>query len=352
MKKNSLILKNVTDIRNMISSGEYKYPKLDCNEEVLRLHPGDELQEQIEKSYSTFGIEDTIIICKSNKRAYLYNQQVRHKILWKEERISNGDYLMVVRNNYTWLDEESKAGFIANKTAILTASGHPNPRQEANRMWTDMIIKGIEQDQFPEQSIEYLLYQDKFVAEQHKGTGKLSSYYDIQPKNANRIAQAFIERNAKNNRDSELKRIQDLEKRLLDGQKVPQDILTTFTNEDLRTKAEQLLAAGEVREFDRPEFLVEQELFKKVSADRANLINPKKFSNDPQWRDQTSANIYDQAGDFFKKKYQERFDISGDRGDALEKAREATLAALNNGQFDNVISEIIEDLNSLSNLSN
>ena len=245
--------------------------------------------------------------------------------------------------NYKISSVYSKAGFIANKTAILTASGHPNPRQEANRMWTDMIIKGIEQDQFPEQSIEYLLYQDKFVAEQHKGTGKLSSYYDIQPKNANRIAQAFIERNAKNNRDSELKRIQDLEKRLLDGQKVPQDILTTFTNEDLRTKAEQLLAAGEVREFDRPEFLVEQELFKKVSADRANLINPKKFSNDPQWRDQTSANIYDQAGDFFKKKYQERFDISGDRGDALEKAREATLAALNNGQFDNVISEIIED---------
>ena len=63
-------------------------------------------------------IDDTIIICKSNKRAYLYNQQIRHKILWKEERISNGDYLMVVRNNYTWLDEDSKAGFIANGDTV------------------------------------------------------------------------------------------------------------------------------------------------------------------------------------------------------------------------------------------
>jgi len=236
-----------------------------------------------------------------------------------------------------------KSGFIQNKIEILKATGDPNPAQTANKMWTDMIVQGIGQDQFTEQDIEYLLYQDKFVAAQHKGTNKLSSYYDIQPKNANRIAQAFIDRNTENNRDSELKRIQDLEKRLLDGQEVPQDILTTFTNEDLRTKAEQLLAAGEVREFDRPEFAVEQELFKKFSADRANLINPKKFSNDPQWRDQTSDNIYKQAGDFFKKKYQERFDISGDRPDALEKAREATLAALNNGQFDNVISEVIED---------
>ncbi|MBT6815732.1 MAG: ATP-binding domain-containing protein, partial [Flavobacteriales bacterium] len=56
--------------------------------------------------------------CKSNKRAYLYNQQIRHKILWKEERISNGDYLMVVRNNYSWLDEDSKAGFIANGDTV------------------------------------------------------------------------------------------------------------------------------------------------------------------------------------------------------------------------------------------
>ena len=114
----SFILKNATDLRNMISEGIYKYPKVECNNEVKRLKGGDELQEEIERSYDRYGIEDTIVICKSNKRAYLYNQQIRHKILWKEERISNGDYLMVVRNNYTWLDEDSKAGFIANGDTV------------------------------------------------------------------------------------------------------------------------------------------------------------------------------------------------------------------------------------------
>ena len=118
-KSSSLILENATQIRKMISDGINEYPQIRCNKEVIRLNMGDELQEIIESSYNNYGIEDTIIICKSNKRAYLYNQQIRHKILWKEERISNGDYLMVVRNNYTWLNNDSKAGFIANGDIII-----------------------------------------------------------------------------------------------------------------------------------------------------------------------------------------------------------------------------------------
>ena len=49
--------------------------------------------------------------CRSNKRANLYNQQIRAKIKWQEKRFQ-GDMLMVVRNNYHWLDDNSKAGFI------------------------------------------------------------------------------------------------------------------------------------------------------------------------------------------------------------------------------------------------
>ena len=54
------------------------------------------------------------MICRSNKRANLYSQQIRAKIRWQEDEVSVGDYLMVVRNNYFWLPEGSKAGFIAN----------------------------------------------------------------------------------------------------------------------------------------------------------------------------------------------------------------------------------------------
>lgn len=238
-----------------------------------------------------------------------------------------------------------KSGFIANKTAILQAEGHPNPIREANKMWADMIIKNIEQ--FDEQDIEYLLHHDKFEAKQHAGTGKLSSYSEIQPANANRIANAFIEQNQKNNLASEQKRLDDIKLRLNNGQEVPRDVLTTFSNEELRQQAEELLEAGEKSEFSRPEFSVKSELFYSLSDNRAKelakiLGKPEKYG-DYTWRTTTTKDIYDQAGDYFKKEYQKRFEVSGDRNDALEIAQQKTIAAMNNAEFDNVQSDIIED---------
>ena len=238
-----------------------------------------------------------------------------------------------------------KSGFIQNKIEILKATGDPNPAKTANKMWADMIIKNI--DQFDEQDIEYLLYHDKFEAAQHKGTGKLSSYYDIQPANANKIAQAFIENNANNNRASEEKRLDDIKVRLNNGQEVPRDVLSTFSNEDLRQQVEELLETGEKSEFSRPEFSVKSELFYSLSDGRAKELaairgKPEKYG-DYTWRTTTTKGIYDQAGDYFKKQYQERFELTGDRADALEKAQEATIAAMKNGEFDDVLSDIIED---------
>ena len=238
-----------------------------------------------------------------------------------------------------------KSGFIQNRIEILKATGDPNPAKTANDEWAKMITDNI--DQFDEQDIEYLLYQDKFVAAQHKGTNKKSSYYDIQPKNANIIAQAFIENNAKNNRASEEKRLDDLKKRLLDGQEVPRDILTTFSNEDLRTQAEEALAAGEVSEFNRPEFKLVSGLFEGLSLERAKTIaglnGDPKLIQDDAWRLTTSKSVYDQAGDYFKKRYQYYYNQSGDRDSALQKAQKDTTDAMGNGDFDNVLSDIIED---------
>ncbi len=239
----------------------------------------------------------------------------------------------------------SKSGFIANKTAILTASGHPNPRQEANKMWTDMIIKNI--DQFNEQDIEYLLYHDKFVAEQHKGTGKLSSYFDIQPKNANRIANAFIEQNQKDSRDSEIKRRDDIFNRLNDGQEVPRDVLTTFINEDIRTEVEQALDKGEVSEFSKPEFSTMSDLFWQEADARAQEKaredgDPGKYG-DNQWTRVTTKDIYDAAGESFKKQYLKRAESSGDRDDAMAYAKRETLQAIKDGEFDSPESPILSD---------
>jgi len=113
-KKDSLILENATKIREQIADNDYSYPKLLTNKEVVRINSGEDLQESLENAYDNEGINNTVILCRSNKRANQYNQQVRAKIRWQENKISEGDKLMVVRNNYYWIDDKSNAGFIAN----------------------------------------------------------------------------------------------------------------------------------------------------------------------------------------------------------------------------------------------
>jgi len=113
-KKDSLILENATRIRKKISVNDYSHPKFLTNSEVVKINTGEDLQEALECAYSNEGINNTTILCRSNKRANQYNQQVRIKIRWQENKISTGDKLMIVRNNYFWLDENSNAGFIAN----------------------------------------------------------------------------------------------------------------------------------------------------------------------------------------------------------------------------------------------
>ena len=113
-KENSEILKNATALRNKISKEDFSFPKLKTNAEVVRLNSGEDLQDALENTYNNDGINNTTVLCRSNKRANLYNQQIRAKIRWQEDEISAGDMLMVVRNNYYWIDDSSKAGFIAN----------------------------------------------------------------------------------------------------------------------------------------------------------------------------------------------------------------------------------------------
>jgi len=110
------ILSNATVLREQLNSGYFDSFQFDIEgfSDVIRLLDGHEIMDAIGDSYSNFGQEDTAIVVRSNKRANLYNQQVRSRILFKEEELSAGDFLMVVKNNYFWLDNTSEAGFIAN----------------------------------------------------------------------------------------------------------------------------------------------------------------------------------------------------------------------------------------------
>ena len=76
--------------------------------------PGEEVIETLEASWREVGAEETLIITRSNKMTNLYNGGVRARILWKEEDLSNGDRLMVTKNNYFWTQEYKDLEFLAN----------------------------------------------------------------------------------------------------------------------------------------------------------------------------------------------------------------------------------------------
>ncbi|OFY46104.1 MAG: ATP-dependent endonuclease [Bacteroidetes bacterium GWF2_49_14] len=75
---------------------------------------GDDLLEELERSYGTAGLEETMVVCRSNKLANRYNQGIRNMILKYEEEIRLGDLIMVVKNNYYWLKDSPEIDFIAN----------------------------------------------------------------------------------------------------------------------------------------------------------------------------------------------------------------------------------------------
>lgn len=110
------ILFNATSLREQLASefvDEFRFDTRDFND-IVRLVDGYEIQDAINQAYSQVGKEETAIIVRSNKRANLYNQQIRGRILFLENELATGDYLMVVKNNYFWLETSSEAGFIAN----------------------------------------------------------------------------------------------------------------------------------------------------------------------------------------------------------------------------------------------
>ena len=114
------ILYNATNLRQQLQSEFFEDFKFELHhyKDIVRLIDGNEIQEAIDSSYSDNGKEQTAIIVRSNKRANLYNQNIRERILFLDNEISVGDYMMVVKNNYFWLKPNSEAGFIANGDII------------------------------------------------------------------------------------------------------------------------------------------------------------------------------------------------------------------------------------------
>lgn len=109
------ILTNATLLREkaLVEKPEVPFFNLAGFKDIKRLD-GSEFEDALNFCYDRFGAENTVIITRSNKRANLFNNEVRSRILFRETELSAGDFLMITKNNYFWLPISSKAGFIAN----------------------------------------------------------------------------------------------------------------------------------------------------------------------------------------------------------------------------------------------
>lgn len=105
------ILYNATMIRQMITHDDItQLPKIRfVGYPDIKPMPGSELIEALADSYHHVGLDDTIVVTRSNKRANIFNQGIRNMVLDREEELSQGDILMIVKNNYYWMEEERKS---------------------------------------------------------------------------------------------------------------------------------------------------------------------------------------------------------------------------------------------------
>jgi exodeoxyribonuclease-5 len=115
-RENSSILTNATFIRDK-SIFAAPFFRIINNKETFRI-TGSDLQDYLETSYNEVGMDQTILVTLSNKRANQWNQEIRGRILLREGIMERCDILMVVKNNYFWLDPQSEIGFIANGELI------------------------------------------------------------------------------------------------------------------------------------------------------------------------------------------------------------------------------------------
>ena len=111
------ILANATSLRSQIADmaddDELTLPLFTVSDDVVNL-AGSDLMETLYAEYGANRLENVVVVTRSNKRANLFNQGVRNSVLYREQEVNAGDYLMVVKNNYYWLDNDSDIGFIAN----------------------------------------------------------------------------------------------------------------------------------------------------------------------------------------------------------------------------------------------
>ena len=131
------ILYNATVIRQMITHDEAtELPRIRFRgfADIVCV-PGDELIETLATSYAEVGMDETMVVTRSNKRANIYNQGIRAQVLWREEELTAGDWLMIVKNNYYWTEQDAarnRAGLAKDPTSAAAPATTPTTAQRTD----------------------------------------------------------------------------------------------------------------------------------------------------------------------------------------------------------------------------
>jgi len=176
------ILWNATRIRQ-----SSQLPKINVGFPDVRVVPGDELIETLAGSYSKVGVDDTIVVTRSNKRANIYNRGIRATVLDREDELCSGDRLMIVKNNYYYGKDKEEVQFIANGD-VATVLRVRNVHEQHGFRFAEVTLQFPDYDDY-ELTATVLL--DTLMSESPSLTREqqdqlynkvLEDYADVQPK--------------------------------------------------------------------------------------------------------------------------------------------------------------------------
>jgi len=151
------ILFNATLLRKKIAKSNFIPPlfKLNSFDDFIRIN-GNDLEEELQRAYSKYLTEEVVIITRSNKRANIFNNEIRNRIFFRENRICTGDFLMVVKNNYYWIDETSEVGFLANGD-MMEILGITNIKELYGFHFADVRVRLCDYPAYPPVEIKIIL---------------------------------------------------------------------------------------------------------------------------------------------------------------------------------------------------
>ncbi|MBQ8101145.1 MAG: AAA family ATPase [Paludibacteraceae bacterium] len=178
------ILFNATRLRRQLAEGDVERLPVFVTEgfDDIRHLNGEEMTEEIERSYREAGVEETMVVTHTNRRMNLYNQGIRARILWKEDELSGGERLMVIRNNYYFTRQYEGIDFLANGD-IFEVIRVRNRRELYGFRFADASLRAVDYDW----EIDVILWLDILGIESPEAA------YPLQQQLFQRIAEDYPE---------------------------------------------------------------------------------------------------------------------------------------------------------------